>query len=59
MITLGNGVAYPLFDVVAVTLPSALTPDLARTKPFPLAWVHLMPVVIERQVNGPRVMEVP
>jgi hypothetical protein len=50
---------WPLVVVVSVTPPRGVTPDLARMKPFPLPRVHFMPVVVERQVNGPRVMEVP
>lgn len=44
---------------MTLTLPSGVIPVLARTKPFPLPSVHFMPVVIERQVNGPSVIEVP
>jgi hypothetical protein len=53
------GRCQPLVVVVTVTPPSGVIPDLARTKPLPLFRVRFMPVVIERQVNGPSVIEVP
>lgn len=49
----------PLVVFVTATLPSGVTPDLARMNPLPLARVHFIPVVMERQVKGPRVIDVP
>lgn len=44
---------------ITVTLPIGVTPELARMKPLPLASVHFIPVVMERQVNRPKVIELP
>ncbi len=45
-------------DVVTVTLPSGVIPEEAMVNPAPLLSVHFMPVVSERQVIEPSVIEV-
>lgn len=46
-------------DVVTETLPSGVIPDVAMAKPAPVLSVHFMPVVCERHVIEPRVIDTP
>lgn len=52
-------IRQPLVVLITVTPPSGVTPELARMKPLPLARVHFIPAVRDRQVKRPRVMDVP